>query len=133
MKSLSHDPPLAHVTTFGGHPLSCAAGLAALEFAARERLPARAAAVGEAWRARLAASLGPVLRAVRGRGLLIGLDLATSEHTRAFCREAFARGLILNWTLHRDTVVRLAPPLIISEADSTRALDAIAAALAAAA
>jgi len=50
MKCLSHDPPLAHVTTFGGHPLSCAAGLAALEFAARERLPARAAAVGEAWR-----------------------------------------------------------------------------------
>ena len=42
--TLSHDPPLAHVTTFGGHPLSCAAGLAALEFAERERLPERAAA-----------------------------------------------------------------------------------------
>lgn len=133
MQSLSHDPPLAHVTTFGGHPLSCAAGLAALEFAARERLPARAAALGETWRARLAALIGPVLRGVRGRGLLIGLEFATSEHTQAFCREAFARGLILNWTLHRDTVVRLAPPLIISEADSARALDAIAAALAAAA
>jgi len=74
--------------------------------------------------------IGPVLRAVRGRGLLIGLDLATPGHTQAFCREALARGLILNWTLHRDAVVRLAPPLIISDADSARALDAIAAALA---
>jgi acetylornithine/succinyldiaminopimelate/putrescine aminotransferase len=125
MAELSHDPPLAHVTTFGGHPLSCAAGLAALEVAARERLPERAAAVGEVWRARLSAQLGPVLTAVRGRGLLIGLELATPELTQAFCRAALERRLILNWTLHRDTVVRLAPPLIISDHDSERALSAI--------
>jgi acetylornithine/succinyldiaminopimelate/putrescine aminotransferase len=129
MATLSHDPPLAHVTTFGGHPLSCAAGLAALEVAIRERLPERAAAVGERWRARLRASLGPVLVDVRGRGLLIGLELASPGHTGAFCRAAFARGTILNWTLHRDTVVRLAPPLTISDADSERALGAIAEAL----
>jgi acetylornithine/succinyldiaminopimelate/putrescine aminotransferase len=130
MQTLSHDPPLAHVTTFGGHPLSCAAGLAALDVAVRDRLPARAAAIGEAWRARLAASIGPVLREVRGRGLLIGLELATPEQTQAFCRAALQRGLILNWTLHRDTVVRLAPPLVISAADSERALAAIEASLA---
>lgn len=129
MQTLSHDPPLAHVTTFGGHPLSCAAGLAALRVAARERLPERAAAVGAQWRARLQELIGPVLREVRGRGLLIGLELATPEQTQAFCSAAFARGLVLNWTLHRDTVVRLAPPLIISEADSDRALTGIAAAL----
>lgn len=130
METLSHDPPLAHVTTFGGHPLSCAAGLAALEVTARDQLPGRAAALGEVWCARLAASIGPVLREVRGRGLLIGLELATPELTQAFCRAAFARRLILNWTLHRDTVVRLAPPLVISEADGERALSAIEAALA---
>ena len=129
MRTLSHDPPLAHVTTFGGHPLSCAAGLAALAVAEREALPARAAALGEAWRARLAASLGSVLREVRGRGLLIGLELATPEQTQAFCRAALSHGLILNWTLHRDTVVRLAPPLTLSAADSERALTAIEASL----
>jgi acetylornithine/succinyldiaminopimelate/putrescine aminotransferase len=129
MATLSHDPPLAHVTTFGGHPLSCAAGLAALAVATRERLPERAAAVGERWRAHLSAALGPVLVDVRGRGLLIGLELASPRHTEAFCRAAFARGLILNWTLHRDTVVRLAPPLTISDADGERALTAITAAL----
>ena len=122
MHTLSHDPPLAHVTTFGGHPLSCAAGLAALEVTAREQLPARAAAVGERWRARLGALIGPSLREVRGRGLLIGLEFTTPEITQAFCRAAFARGVILNWTLHRDTVVRLAPPLVISDVDSERAL-----------
>jgi acetylornithine/N-succinyldiaminopimelate aminotransferase len=132
MQTLSHDPPLAHVTTFGGHPLSCAAGLAALEVAAREQLPARAARLGESWRARLRTLIGPVLRDVRARGLLIGLELASAELTQAFCRAAFARGLILNWTLHRDTVVRLAPPLTISEPDSDRALDGIAASIAAA-
>jgi acetylornithine/succinyldiaminopimelate/putrescine aminotransferase len=126
MQALAHDPPLAHVTTFGGHPLSCAAGLAALELAARERLPQRAAALGESWRARMRALIGPTLREVRGRGLLIGLEFAAPHLTQAFCRAAFARGLILNWTLHRDTVVRLAPPLVISDADSERALQAIA-------
>jgi len=129
MRTLSHDPPLAHVTTFGGHPLSCAAGRAGLEIAARQRLPERAAGLGAVWQARLSASIGAVLREVRGRGLLIGLELATPELTQAFCRGALARGLILNWTLHRDTVVRLAPPLVISDADSERALSAIEAAL----
>jgi acetylornithine/succinyldiaminopimelate/putrescine aminotransferase len=133
MQTLSRDPPLAHVTTFGGHPLSCAAGLAALELAARERLPERASRVGEEWRARLRALVGSALREVRGRGLLIGLEFSSPEVTRAFCQAAFARRLILNWTLHRDTVVRLAPPLVISDADSERALTAIAESMAEAA
>jgi acetylornithine/succinyldiaminopimelate/putrescine aminotransferase len=132
MQALSHDPPLAHVTTFGGHPLSCAAGLAALDYAAREQLPRRAAALGERWQTRLRALIGAALRDVCGRGLLIGLELATAEVAQAFCRAALARGVILNWTLHRDTVVRLAPPLVIGEADSDRALAVIEEALRAA-
>lgn len=122
MATLSHDPPLAHVTTFGGHPLSCAAGLAALEVAAREDLPARADEMGARWRDRLTRKVGTVLKDVRGKGLLIGLELATPELTQVFCRTAFDRGLILNWTLHRDTVVRLAPPLSIDEEESEVAL-----------
>jgi acetylornithine/succinyldiaminopimelate/putrescine aminotransferase len=126
MQTLSHDPALAHVTTFGGHPLSCAAGSAALDFAVREGLPHRAAALGERWREQLSSHIGPALRAVRGRGLLIGLEFATPEMTQSFCSAALARGVILNWTLHRDTVVRLAPPLVICDADSERGLSVIA-------
>jgi acetylornithine/succinyldiaminopimelate/putrescine aminotransferase len=127
MKTLSHDPPLAHVTTFGGHPLSCAAGLAALDVAVREQLPERAAAMGERWRAALRALCGPVLRDVRGLGLLIGLEFVNSGAVQRFCRAAWERGLIVNWTLHRDTVVRLAPPLTITAEETDRALTAIAA------
>lgn len=126
MQTLAHDPPLAHVTTFGGHPLSCAAGLAALDVAMREQLPQRAAKLGERWREQLRGLIGGVLRDVRGRGLLIGLEFTHPDVTQAFCRAALDRGVILNWTLHRDTVVRLAPPLVISDADSERALSVIA-------
>jgi acetylornithine/N-succinyldiaminopimelate aminotransferase len=129
MATLAHDPPLAHVTTFGGHPLSCAAGVAALEIALRERLAERAAAVGAEWRDRLTALIGETVRAVRGRGLLIGVELANPDVTQVFCRAAYARGLILNWTLHRDTVVRLAPPLTIDAPTSHRALAAIVSAV----
>src|SRR5207249_9992323 len=74
MDTLSHDPPLAHVTTFGGHPLSCAAGLAALEVLLREDLPRRAATVGAEVLARLRALTGRGgLVDVRGTGLLLGL------------------------------------------------------------
>jgi acetylornithine/succinyldiaminopimelate/putrescine aminotransferase len=122
MRTLSEDPPLAHVTTFGGHPVSCAAGLAALRFARRERLWERSARLGQLWREGMEALVGDVVRTVRGKGMLLGLELADAERTQVFCRAAFERGLILNWTLHRDTVVRLAPPLVISETETERAL-----------
>jgi acetylornithine/succinyldiaminopimelate/putrescine aminotransferase len=129
MATLSDNPPLAHVTTFGGHPLSCAAALAAIDYAERVELHERAAALGAQWLDRLEALRGRALRAVRGKGLLLGLELATPAVTRAFCRAALERRLILNWTLHADNVVRLAPPLVISDEDSDHALRAIADAL----
>ncbi len=126
MATLSCDPPLSHVTTFGGHPLSCAAGLAALTYAESEQLCERATRLGAVWQRRLGALRGRALRDVRGRGMLFGLEFASPELTRAFCRAALTRSLILNWTLHRDTVVRLAPPLIMSDEESENALAAIA-------
>jgi len=134
MHSLSHDPPLAHVTTFGGHPVCCAAGLAALEVLLEEDLPARAASLGGRLRAALresGARHGGV-RDVRGLGLHIGMELETPALTEAFARESFARGVILGWTLHSNTVIRLTPPLTLTEAEFSRGLTALDAALAAA-
>ena len=131
MATLQDHPPLAHVTTFGGHPVSCAAGVAGLEIVLRDQLPARAARVGRAWLDTLRARCGGALRTVRGLGLLLALEFATPEATRRFAAECFARGVILNWTLHRDTVVRLAPPLTISGDEIAQATAAIDAALAA--
>ena len=124
MSTLSHDPPLAHVTTFGGHPVCCAAGLASLEVILADDLPARAASTGERIRAELRAMgerYGGV-RDVRGLGMLIGLELDSPERTRAFAERAFADGVIVGWTLHSNTVIRLAPPLNISDDDLERGL-----------
>ncbi|MFN3648199.1 MAG: aspartate aminotransferase family protein [Armatimonadota bacterium] len=132
MRTLSHDPPLAHVTTFGGHPVCCAAGLASLRIILEEDLPRRAAETGERIRAelrRMGERYGGVVD-VRGLGMLIGLELDTAERTRAVAERAFAEGVIVGWTLHSDTVIRLAPPLNLSEAELERGLAGLETALA---
>ncbi len=129
--TLAHRPPLAHVTTFGGHPLSCAAALAALEVTVTRDLPARAARMGVRLRRGLEdlAARHRVVRDVRGVGLLLAIELATPAATRRFAAACLDRGLILNWTLHRDTVIRLAPPLTIAAGEIAQALATMDAAL----
>jgi acetylornithine/N-succinyldiaminopimelate aminotransferase len=132
MRAFSVDPPLSHVTTFGGNPVCCAAALAGLAVLEREDLPRRAAVTGEALRSALRAMgerLGGVV-GVRGRGLHLGLELEDPRLTERFVRGAFDRGLILGWTLHTQRVVRIAPPLNLSEAELQTGLDIMAAALA---
>lgn len=130
--TLTRNPALAHVTTFGGHPLSCAAALAALEETVGRGLPARAATMGSFLLRGLEelAARHPAIRSVRGAGMLLGIELASPAATRRFAAACLARGLILNWTLHRDTVVRLAPPLVLTRAEARHALAAMDAALA---
>ena len=130
MATLRHDPPLAHVTTFGGHPLSCAAGLAALEVLLRDRLVERAAALGADLRRRLGVLAGRGgLAEVRGVGMLVGLEFVDAGACARFARRAWEQRLILNWTLHRDTVVRLAPPLVLTDAEAAEAVARITTAL----
>ena len=127
MATLRHDPPLAHVTTFGGHPVSCAAGLAALDVLVRDGLPARAARLGGGLVERLATLVGRGgLVAARGAGMLLGLEFDAPARCATFARRAWEARLILNWTLHRDTVVRLAPPLVLTDAEAEHAVATIA-------
>lgn len=123
METLSHDPALAHVTTFGGHPVCCAAGLAALDVLLQDGLVQRAQDKGAEFRRRLETLVETGrCTAVRGRGLLIGLDFPTPQLTQQFVQDCFTQGLVLGWTLHEDTVVRLAPPLVISSEEIERAV-----------
>ena len=108
---LAHDPPLGHITTFGGHPLSCAAGLASLEAIIEGRLWERADRVGAQLRTDLNQLVGEQIVAIRGLGALIGIEFATAARAHRFVAETIARGVIVNWTLNADRVVRLAPPL----------------------
>ncbi len=130
LSTLSVDPPLGHVTTFGGHPVSCAAGVAAWRVLERGRLWERSETLGERLRARLRAlSWNGHLVDVRGLGLLIGIELDDADRTRQLAEACFAHGLVLNWTLHRDRVIRLAPPLVITESEIDRGLELFSRAL----
>jgi acetylornithine/succinyldiaminopimelate/putrescine aminotransferase len=126
---LSRNPPLGHITTFGGHPLSCAAGMAALEIIAEDRLWERAERIGAALIERLNRLIGPEVVGVRGIGLLAGIEFARAEIAHRFVAETIARGVIVNWTLNADKVVRLAPPLTISIGEIDFAVAAMGAAL----
>ncbi|MDO8435002.1 MAG: aspartate aminotransferase family protein [Candidatus Binatus sp.] len=115
--TLSHDPPLGHLTTFGGHPLSCAAALASLEVIVADDLSARAAMIGADLARRLREINAPEMTAIRAIGLLIGIEFAEAQFAHRFVAETISRGVIVNWTLNADKVVRLAPPLTIEAAE----------------
>jgi acetylornithine/N-succinyldiaminopimelate aminotransferase len=125
------NPPLGHITTFGGHPVSCAAGLAALNTIVAEKLPERAAELGRLLLEKLALLRDPKIIDVRGIGLLAGLEFADAALARRFVGEMLARGVVINWTLNADRVVRLAPPLTITLEDLSFAVSAMHQALAA--
>jgi acetylornithine/N-succinyldiaminopimelate aminotransferase len=115
MAALSRDPPLSHLTTFGGHPLSCAAGLASLRVILDQQLAQAAARAGERLQAELLARCGRGgLIGVRGLGLLIGMEFDAAARCEQFVQRCRDAGLLLGWTLHEDRVVRLAPPLVLS-------------------
>lgn len=108
--SFRDHPPLSHVTTFGGHPVSCAAALAALRVLLRENLPERATEIGRIIRDRLQ---HPLIREVRGEGALLGLELANRGVTEFTVNRCLEEGVLLGWTLHSNTLIRIAPPLNI--------------------
>lgn len=118
MGSFAQDPPLCHVTTFGGHPVCCAAALAGLQVMERENLPERAAVTGEKLKTALKAvgsRQSEVVKEVRGKGLMLGVEFVSREVTQAFVRGCLERGLIVGGTLHTEKVVRIMPPLIIGD------------------
>ena len=104
--------PGTHGSTFGGNPLACAIGLAALNVISREKLPARAAKLGEFFVKRLKTLDDPRIREVRGRGLLVALEFK-DPGAKSFCKALLGNGLLAKDT--HQTTVRFAPPLIITQ------------------
>jgi ornithine--oxo-acid transaminase len=117
--------PGDHGSTFGGNPLACAVGLAALQLLQRENFADRAEHNGRRLLQGLRAIENPAIREVRGLGLLIGLELDPQViSARAFCEKLAARGILSKDT--HGTVVRFAPPLSITAAQVDEALAIIA-------
>ncbi len=123
--------PGDHGSTFGGNPLASAVGLAALDVLIGERLADNAAEIGARFVERLRAIRSPHVLEIRGRGLLIGVELKESAGpARPFCERLMARGLLCKDT--HGQVIRFAPPLVITQADIDAVMPEIAAVLGAA-
>lgn len=116
--------PGDHGSTFGGNPLAAAVGHAALRLLRDEKLADNARYLGERLQAGLCAIRHPSIRAVRGKGLLIGLDLDPAYiSARELCERLMRQGILSKDT--HDTVVRFAPPLIITASEIDNALESI--------
>jgi 4-aminobutyrate aminotransferase len=118
--------PGGHGSTFGGNPVACAAALATLQLVESE-LAANAAVVGDQLLGDLRALDSPRLDQVRGRGLMIGMDLADHAAAVALEQACFQRGLLVLTCGERS--IRLAPPLVVTAAQRTTAVEILADAL----
>ncbi len=113
MQSLTHNPMLGHITTFGGHPVCCAAGLAALKFLLREKHLINEATEKGALIKQLLTH--PAIKEVRGKGLLLAAEFADFETNKKIIDRCIQHGVITDWFLFCDNSMRIAPPLIIKE------------------
>jgi acetylornithine/succinyldiaminopimelate/putrescine aminotransferase len=126
MRKLTFDPPLGHITTFGGHPLSCAAGLAAQEVVEQDSLMDRALELELRYREGLK---HPLIRGLRGKGLFLAVHLAEEVHVSGFISQAMKQGLIIDQFLFSDDSFRIAPPLIITEEEADLSMEKVLASL----
>jgi acetylornithine/succinyldiaminopimelate/putrescine aminotransferase len=126
MDQLTDKPVLGHITTFGGHPLSCAAGLASLHVLLKEKL-AEAIATKEKVFQRLL--VHPAIRSLRSAGLLIAVELESFEKNKQVIDYCIQHGLLTDWFLFASNCLRIAPPLVISEEEIEKACGIIVDAL----
>ncbi|MGI4727525.1 MAG: aspartate aminotransferase family protein [Janthinobacterium lividum] len=111
MDALKENPILGHITTFGGHPVCCAAGLASLEVILKEELINSVPAKEALFRELL---LHPKIKEVRGKGLMLSIQLSSFNQVENVSKRCVENGVIVDWFLHCETALRVAPPLIIS-------------------
>ncbi len=111
MSKFTFDPPLGHITTFGGHPVSCAAGLAAQEVVEKEGLMEHAVQMEQRYREKL---VHPAIKRIRGKGLFLAAELNDGIDVEDFISMAFKMGLVIDRFLFSSGAFRIAPPLIIS-------------------
>jgi acetylornithine/succinyldiaminopimelate/putrescine aminotransferase len=112
MKTLSFEPVLGHITTFGGHPVSCAASLATLNYIVDENLMDQIPAKSALFHSLLA---HPIIKEVRGIGFMLAVEMKDFKTVKAVIDECIHNGLITDWFLFCDNSLRIAPPLTISE------------------
>lgn len=126
MKSLEDNPILGHITTFGGHPVCCAAGNAALKFIEQNHLLVDVADKEALFRSLLVHSK---IKSIRGKGLMLAIELENFQEVERTMKKCIERGVIIDWFLYNTNSLRISPPLIITKDEITnvcnRILDAL--------
>lgn len=121
MSTLKTNPVLGHITTFGGHPVCCAAGLAALEYLLDNNIMDGVERKGRLYEELLAGV--PAIKSIRRTGLLLGVEFEDAELTARIVGEAVDSGLLTEWFLFHETALRIAPPLTITESEIKESCD----------
>ena len=113
MSTLTHNPVLGHITTFGGHPVCCAAGLAAMKFLLEEKVVEDVERKGAMFVELLKDH--PAVKEIRRSGLLMAVELGESAKLYRLMDLFIEEGILSDWFLYCDTAFRISPPLIITD------------------
>lgn len=122
MDSLTYDPPLGHITTFGGNPVCCASALATLEVIEQENLLSSVEQKGQLIESLLK---HPKIKEIRRIGLMFAVDFDTAEEVNRIVEKAKEKGVICYWFLSHPNSFRIAPPLTISDEEISEACSLI--------
>lgn len=111
MQALTHNPVLGHISTFGGHPVSCAASRATLQIIKNEKLTESVSGKENLFRKKL---VHPKITGIRSKGLLMAVELGSFDQVLKTIASCLKNGLVTDWFLHCNTALRIAPPLTIT-------------------
>ena len=111
MNKLTFNPKLGHITTFGGHPVNCAASLATLKYILKEKIIDSIESKEKLFRTHLKHKK---IKSISGKGLMLSIDLYDNKHTNKIVEDCMKDGLLLFYFLFNDCSIRLTPPLTIS-------------------
>ncbi|CAN5270781.1 aspartate aminotransferase family protein [soil metagenome] len=126
MRVFEHGPVLGHITTFGGHPVCCAASLATLTVLLAEGYIAEVAAKEQLFKNLL---VHPAINSFRSNGLLIALEFDSFETNKKIIDTCIENGVVTDWFLFAPNCLRIAPPLIITEEEIRKACAVVLAAI----
>lgn len=112
MQAFTENPVLGHITTFGGHPVSCAAGLSAFEFLLSENLISEVENKGKKFEILLQHKS---IKALHRKGLMMSVEFETEEIAKSIIHRCVSNGLITDWFLFAPNKLRICPPLIMTE------------------
>lgn len=122
MDSFTHNPVLGHISTFGGHPVCCAAGLAAFEVLLEDNLVSQVAAKEKQFLSRLQ---HPLIRSVNSKGLMIAVAFDSFETNKKVIDALIEKGVFTDWFLFAAHCLRIAPPLTITEEEIRKSCEVL--------